>query len=268
MEFDRVIACTGFRFDASIFDHSCMPTLAINDRFPAQTSSFESVNVKDLFFIGTLMQERDFKKKQSGFIHGFRHNIESVAHILEERYEGVPWPARFLPASSRVLAAAVLARANRAPGMWQQTGFICDLLVRSSDGESFKYYEDVPTRYVHDGPLSRNEEYYVFTLEFGLEIIYASPDPLAVTRPHKDDIERAHMSTGIHPILRRYSHGELVAEHHVMEDIIPEWDDQKTHIAPLESYFAHVDFRKIDPMPMKSAGGFAPVPMAPHDRDI
>ncbi|MCH8053147.1 MAG: NAD(P)-binding domain-containing protein, partial [Planctomycetes bacterium] len=39
--YDRIILCTGFRFDTSIFDGSCMPKLAINDRFPMQTSAWE-----------------------------------------------------------------------------------------------------------------------------------------------------------------------------------------------------------------------------------
>jgi thioredoxin reductase len=240
MEFDRVIACTGFRFDTSIFDSSCMPKLAINDRFPEQTSCFESTNVKDLFVVGTLMQQRDFKKKQSGFIHGFRHNIESLHHVLEERYHGVAWPSRRIPATASALAAAVLARANRSPGLWQQTGFLCDVLVRSADGQSFQYYEDVTTEYAHEGPFAKNAEYHVFTLEFGLEIIYASPDPLAVERIHKDDVAGAPLSTGIHPIVRRYSYGQLVSEHHVLEDIIPEWDEPTSHVAPLEAHFAHV----------------------------
>lgn len=240
MEFDRVILCTGFRFDASVFDDSCRPELAINDRFPAQTSSFESTNIRDLFFIGTLMQERDFKKKQSGFIHGFRHNIQSLSHVLEERYHGVPWPSRRVAATPSALAAAVLERANRSPGLWQQTGFLCDVLVRSADGESYQYYEDVTSDYVNNSRFSRNEEYHVITLEFGLDIIYASPDPLAVSRIHKDDVAGAAESTGIHPIIRQYSFGQLVAEHHVLEDIIPEWDEAEVHVAPLERHFAHV----------------------------
>lgn len=254
MEFDRVLMCTGFRFDASIFDSTCKPGLAINGRFPVQTSGYESVNVKDLFFAGTLMQERDFKKKQSGFIHGFRHNIESLAHMLEERYHHVPWPSRTVEATPQAMAAAVLARANRAPGMWQQTGFLCDVLARSQDGRSFQYHEDVTTQFAHEHRFRDKEEYYVITLEFGLDIIYASPDPLAVNRIHKDDVEHAALSTGIHPIIRRYSYGRLTDEHHVLEDIVPEWDEPESHIKPLERFFARASM--LDKVVKK------PIPMA------
>ncbi|MEW8026931.1 MAG: NAD(P)-binding domain-containing protein [Candidatus Thiodiazotropha sp.] len=241
MEFDRVIVCTGFRFDASIFEEGCRPKLTINDRFPIQTSAFESTNVKDLYFVGTVMQERDFKKKQSGFIHGFRHNIESLHHILEERYHDHAWPSKTIMATPSELTKAVLARANRSPGLWQQTGFICDVLIKADDGETYKYFEDVPTDYVHSSLFAKNDEYYLITLEFGLDIIYASPDPLAVERIHKDDVAGADQSTGIHPIVRRYSKGKLQAEHHVLEDIIPEWDEPVVHSAPLERFFGNDD---------------------------
>lgn len=260
MEFDRVITCTGFRFDASVFDESCKPATAIGGRFPAQTSSFESINIKDLFFAGTLMQVRDYKKKQSGFIHGFRHNIQSLSRMLEERYQDVPWPSRRIPATPSALAAAVIERANRSPGLWQQTGFLCDVLVRSSDRRSFQYYEDVATEYAHDGHFSHNDEYHIVTLEFGLDIIYASPDPLAVNRIHKDDVEHASLSTGIHPIVRRYSRGQLVAEHHVLEDIVPEWDEPNSHFAPLERYFAQIKPLRGIPVPPTSLT--APVDVA------
>ncbi|HKE53067.1 MAG TPA: NAD(P)-binding domain-containing protein, partial [Actinomycetes bacterium] len=45
LTYDRVIACTGFRMDSSIFDADCRPELTINDRFPALTAEWESVNV-------------------------------------------------------------------------------------------------------------------------------------------------------------------------------------------------------------------------------
>ena len=72
LRYDRVLGCTGFRFDASIFSPECRPQLVHDDRFPNQTSEFESVIVPGLYFAGTLMQVRDWKKSTCGFIHGFR----------------------------------------------------------------------------------------------------------------------------------------------------------------------------------------------------
>ncbi len=90
--YDRVIVCTGFKFDNSIFDDSCSPKLMIQDRFPALTSEWESVNVPGLYVAGTLMQSRDFKKTQSAFIHGFRYNVKMLASVLERNHENVSLP--------------------------------------------------------------------------------------------------------------------------------------------------------------------------------
>ncbi|MFT7109451.1 MAG: thioredoxin reductase [Psychrobacter glaciei] len=236
MEFDRVILCTGFKFNVDIFSDNCKPELKINNRFPAQKSSFESINIPDLFFAGTIMQERDFKQKQSGFVHGFRHNIQGLHHILEEKYHATHWPKDVLNSLPFDLAKSILERSNISPGLWQQSGFICDVIVKEVN-ETYGYYKDVPIQYVNDSYFGEADEYHLLTLEFGLEIIFASKDPLAVDRVHKDDYQNANLSTGIHPIIRSYSKGEFISEHHVVEDIIPEWNEYKTHIKPLEEYF-------------------------------
>jgi thioredoxin reductase len=234
--YDRVLACTGWRFDDSIFDESCRPTLNINDKFPAQTSEWESVNVKDLYVAGGLMQMRDYKKKQSGFIHGFRYNIRALSHLLAHKYHNVEWPYQDIGGTPEALMEAIIKRVNVASGLWQQTGFLCDLIVMSSDGERARYYEDVPTDYVHESHFGEAGRYYTVTLEFGLDIINASPDPFAVERIHKDDVSNAALSSGIHPIVRGYERSKKISEHHVIEDIASEWKET-VHREPLLEFF-------------------------------
>ncbi|MCZ9342044.1 NAD(P)-binding domain-containing protein, partial [Streptomyces sp. TRM76130] len=57
LRYDRIILAAGFRFDAGVFDETCRPALVIDDRFPEQTAAYESVNVPDLYFAGTLTQQ-------------------------------------------------------------------------------------------------------------------------------------------------------------------------------------------------------------------
>ncbi|BAY93169.1 MULTISPECIES: NAD(P)-binding domain-containing protein [unclassified Tolypothrix] len=230
--YDRVIVCTGFHFDASIFDESCQPELTINNRFPNQTSEWESTNIKDLYFAGILMHMRDFKKKQSGFIHGFRYNIRALYQILSYKYHNQELPYQSIPLNPESLTEAIIRRANQSSALWQQTGFLCDLIIVSKDDSTVKYYQDLPIDYVRESELGEHEHYYTVTLEFGLDIIFSSPDPLAVERIHKDDVERAALSSGIHPIIRRFCGNQLVAEHHVIEDIASEWLEE-VHIQPL-----------------------------------
>lgn len=234
--YDRVIVCTGWRFDASIFDESCQPELAIDDRFPAQTSEWESTNIKDLYFAGILMHMRDYKKKQSGFIHGFRYNIRVLYNLFEKKYHSQELPNYQLSINPRILVDTIIKRVNRSSGLWQQTGYFCDLIVISKENEAATYYEDLTLDYVHEGELGQNYHYYTITLEFGLDSFSTTSDPFAMERVHKDNAQEAEKSAFIHPIIRRYYKGELVAEHHVIEDLASEWKED-VHIKPMLAFF-------------------------------
>ena len=228
--YDRVIACTGFRFDPSIFDASCAPELAIDDRFPRQSSAWESTSVEGLYFAGALMHMRDFKKTTSGFIHGFRYNVRSLARILEARHHGRPLPRRPVDATVEGVMEAVMERVNRSSALWQQFGFLCDVVVVPGEGPA-EYYEELPVDYVHDGELGRSGHYYVVTLEFGKSV----GDPFAVER--NPTSEHARESTFLHPVVRRYRGIELQDEVHLIEHLYAEWDDPALHREPLRAFF-------------------------------
>ncbi len=241
--YDRVIACTGFRGDTSFFDSTCSPQMTINDRFPLLTSEWESANVPDLYFAGTLMQSRDFKKKQSAFIHGFRYCVGMLARVLESKYEKAPVAPVRVEGSAASLADTlvdrVIDRVNKVSAHWHQPGYFCDTIVPLEDGNSADYYEELTVDYVHDVLSKEIGDYITVTLEFGQEIIDSSPDIFAIERPHKDDVKNAHKSTGIHPMLRLYSGGELVSIHHVIEDFASEWKETP-HVEPLRAYLRKV----------------------------
>jgi short-subunit dehydrogenase involved in D-alanine esterification of teichoic acids len=166
LRYERVIICTGFRFDASVFDPQCRPALVIDDRFAALSPAYESVNVPGLHFAGTLMQQRDFKKSTGGFIHGFRYAVRALGHILDERHHDRTWPHRPLDASPSALADAVVGRVNRSSALWQQFGVIGDLIV-APPGEPARYHEEVPVAYAHGRQLTENGDYFTVTLEYG-----------------------------------------------------------------------------------------------------
>lgn len=232
LEYDRIIVCTGFRFDDSIFDDSCKPNLTINNRFPEQTSSWESTNVQDLFFAGILMHMRDFKEKQSGFIHGFRYNIKALHQIFESRFHQEAWQYNNLGLSPKTLTNAILERVNQSSALWQQTGFLCDVILVSESDQQGRYLQEVPKDYFLDSEFGKYDHCYTISLEFGHEYLDSFPDPFAIERVHKDDVHNAEQSPSLHPIIRRYCQGKLVAEHHVIEDITSEWKEN-VHVQPL-----------------------------------
>ncbi len=238
LRYDRVIVCTGFRFDASIFDAACRPQLVHRDRFPAQTAEWESANVRDLYFAGTLMQVRDFKQSTSGFIHGFRYGVRALHHILEWKYHRTPWPHRRLASAPQALADAVLERVNRTSALWQLFGFLCDLIVPGRDG-SARHYEELPVDYVHESEFGAADSYFTVTLEYGPDHDRHDPFDVAVGRIAMSAADHAGESRYLHPVVRHCRRRAVVAEHHVTENLENEWTGA-VHREPLRAFFARV----------------------------
>ena len=235
--YDRVIVCTGFRFDASIFDDGCRPELTIQDRFPALTPAYESVSVPGLHFAGTLTQSRDFKRGTSGFIHGFRYGTRSLHRILENRYHGVPWPA----ASSRPPRRPWRRRCSNgstAPRrLWQQFGSLADVIVPDGRGGA-RYLEEVPIDLRRRAAHRRRRRYFAITLEYGPEHDKVDPFDIAVGRIRQSDSARAHEGHYLHPVVRHHRAGEPTAVHHITENLENEWTSPEVHLAPLRAFFA------------------------------
>lgn len=242
--YDRVIVCTGFRFDTSIFDEACRPELVHDERFPAQTSAWEATNLPELYFAGTLMQVRDFKRSTSGFIHGFRYGVRALHRILEQRYHQAPWPQRQLMSDPELLMQAVIERVNRTSALWQLFGFLADLIVVSRDG-SAHYYEEVPLDYIHDSEFGHAESYFTVTLEYGPDHDRHDPFDPAVLRISESDAEGASFGRYLHPVIRHFARGELVAQHHVTENLENEWTSPATHREPLTAFFAREAFTLV-----------------------
>lgn len=229
--YDRVISCTGFRFDASIFAESCRPKTVIKGRYPELTSAWESTTTENLFFAGTLMHMRDYKKTTSSFIHGFRYNIRTMQRLFEARYHGVDYPTRPVQATVEGLTEAVLGRVNRSSALWQQFGFLADVIQVDPNGAA-RYVEELPVDHVHDTEWGQHPHYYLVTLEYGL----AGSDPFAIER--NPDPEHADDSVFLHPVLRQYRGDDLVRELHLIEELYAEWDDPERHHEPVRRFFA------------------------------
>lgn len=230
--YDHVICCTGFRFDDGIFDSNCRPTLTLNGKYPAITDEFESVDLPNVYFAGTITHSLDYKKATSGFIHGFRYNVRALAKILDYKHYDRHWSVNRVPRDAARLADAVLGRVNRAAGLWQQPGFIADLIT--DDGDSFGYHQELPLKYAERYCKERGIDHFVITLEYGDPI---QGDPFNVERIHRCDTERSQKSQFLHPVVRHYRDAELAGEHHVIEDLEAVWLE-KEHVEPLTAFFA------------------------------
>jgi thioredoxin reductase len=231
LAYDRIVACTGFRFDASVFDETCRPALVINDRFPEQTSAFESTTVPGLYFAGTLTQQRDFKKSTSGFIHGFRYGARALHRILAARHHDTPWPSAELDVAPDAIADAIVARVNRSSALWQQFAVMGDVVTVT--GGTARYTEEVPVAYVADGGLGTAEHRFVTTLEYGPDHDTVDPFDITIPRVAENDAANAHDAAYLHPVVRYYRDGTLTATHHLAENLENHWDLPAVHQQPL-----------------------------------
>ncbi|MEU4238364.1 FAD-dependent oxidoreductase [Actinoplanes sp. NPDC026619] len=229
LRYDRVLACTGFAFDASIFDESCRPALAIDDRFPEQSPAWESVSVPGLYFAGTITQQRDFKKSTSGFIHGFRYAVRALHKTLHQRYGNKPWPATSIVATPEKISDAIITRVNRSSALWQQFGFLADVIL--PDGS---YLEEMPVAMFHD----QHRDGLVVTLEYGPDHDQVDPFDITVSRIAQDTPGQAHDAAYLHPVVRHYRDGELAGTHHLAENLENRWDRPDVHVAPLTAFLA------------------------------
>jgi thioredoxin reductase len=240
IRYDRVIVCTGFRFDAAVFADDCRPQLVYNHRFPAQTSEWESTNIPDLYFAGTLMQVRDFKKSTGGFIHGFRYGVRALHRMLERKYHGFAWPHTVLRSDPHTLMEAVVERVNRTSALWQQFSFLCDLIVIDAEGEA-RYYEELPVDYIRDSDFGEAECYVTITLEYGPDHDKFDPFDITVKRVAQDDPEHSFDARYLHPVLRQFSRRKFISEHHIAENVENQWNGP-AHREPLMAFFASLTF--------------------------
>lgn len=231
LRYDHVIACTGFKFDVSPFEDRARPELSPCGRFPAQTCEWESVNVPDLFFAGTITQIRDLKKYMSGFIHGFRYNARALVRLLDARYHGTTWPVAARPVGAAEVTAWIAERINRSSALWQQPGFLCDVVALRRGGASIAY-EEYSVDLAKHKLVSAGESVLLVTLEFGKP---STGDPFSAERIHRADHDRANASAFLHPIIRHYHRGIRIAEHHILEDLAGEWREPE-HLEPLRRF--------------------------------
>lgn len=235
-EYDSIILCTGFQLDSTIFDESCQPGLCISDRFPDLRSNWESVNIDNLYFAGTITQSKDYKKGTSGFIHGFRYNCRTLAHMLLETDSGKAWPQAILPHNPEEVTNFLIDRVNNTSALWQQFGFMGDVIVPDPTTGKVTYYYELPVEYIHDTFGKELEDYFVVSLEFGKQLFEEADDIFSMERIRADDVENANRSAFLHPVFRRYSKGEMVSERHLNENLDSEWNWPDVHYGVLRDY--------------------------------
>lgn len=93
-EYDFIVATMGFSPSFKTRSGSgfvCVDDLDFDDQtgFPVLTPFFESTSCKNLFFLGALSQNADYKKGTSAFIHGFRYNCRLTHQYITDAFHAI-----------------------------------------------------------------------------------------------------------------------------------------------------------------------------------
>jgi len=218
--FDEVINCTGWKFDLDIFDQSTLPVMHNSGKYPIITPRFESANVNNMYFIGSLMHLFDYKKSSGGFIHGFRYLIDNFVKINFTSFQPplalVPCNSPLVPCNSPLVLCKSIVdhfdkRINQSSALYQMFGQIGDIFWKI--GDEYIYHESIPLTYVLSQYNNKidipNIIIFILTLEYGRDQV---SDLNRVGVNFVQSIGDENKATLLQPILRVYdnSDGDLI----------------------------------------------------------
>jgi len=215
LAYDHIIACTGFRFDASILDDDLRPPMRHMGKFPKMSAAWESPTAPGLWYAGTITQSNDFKKTMSGFVHGFRHNVASLCEFVAARARQEAYPMDQIDLSPAALADEIRDRISLSAAMFLQPGFLGDVITLDG-AEAGRRLRDVPMGWAREACLTSGTHLTV-TLEFG----NFGANPMHVKRQHT--ALGGEPDPFIHPVLRYWRDGDVVAQTHLSDHLDSDW---------------------------------------------
>lgn len=227
LAYDYIIRCTGWRYvDNDLFAPEVAPETDAKSKYPVLSSCWEST-VPGLFFAGAATAARD-RRAASGFIHGFRYNTRTLFHLLDERYQGVPFPRDSTSVADLddllSLADRILQRVSTTSALYQQNGFLCDVILSSAEGAA--WYRELPLGYVLEGDRFRAQPiFFTVTLEYGFHR-YSPNGANTIDFINPSDDDNGHCPAYLHAIFRRYDAGVLSEELHLDESLVVRYDQQ------------------------------------------
>jgi hypothetical protein len=193
--FDKIIFCTGWKFDDSIFSFEIDTTY--NRKYPKIKSNYESTNNNNLFFIGALMHSVDYRKTSGGFIHGFRYLIKTFIH---KNYNVVTKVKSFKienKDSIHNVTGFIVDRLNTSAALYQMFGYIGDIMILNKKEKEILYYRDIDMNTIYDKNFDNEIVYFKITLDYGKEVEKLSD---VARRLSQKGLEGN--STYIHPVIK------------------------------------------------------------------
>lgn len=221
---DHVIRSTGFMYvNPELFAPDARPDVDAAQKYPVLNPMWES-SVPDMYFIGTTMAARD-RKAGSPFIAGYRYNVRTLFHMLEERYHDVPMPSDKFELKTKAdlerFGEHLINRMSTTSALYHMFGVLCDVLVLE-DGRIEMFYE-LPADYVLTQPKFAGKRMMISTMEFGYHNYQQPVDTITISR--RSDQELPGCVPFLHPVLRYYNEcGEFVKGRNTRSSSVLRWD--------------------------------------------
>lgn len=250
---DHVIVCCGFEYTVpDVFTtERVKPKADPKGKFCLLTPTWESVNVRNLYFVGGSMRVNDLDAS-SGFIHGFRHNITTLASLIAERHYKQPLTPIFQcildpkhDDSFEPLTKFVTQMVSSTASLFELFNYGCSVITleamsESDDGSAGGYkanvWDTVPLEYARQQWSGKS------TLAGRVEIMFQygfhlyGEDLPTYYFTHPSDHFNSGMSAYVHPVLYAFRHHSndmqkfpecpgKVEEWHLQESLFARWDE-------------------------------------------
>jgi hypothetical protein len=201
--FGKIIFCTGWKFDESIFNFNI--NLTDNAKYPKIRKNYESENNKNLFFIGSLMHSLDHKKSSGGFIHGFRYLIYQFIKI---NYS-IPIDKVVFSINSdediHKFIKHIMYRINTSSAIYQLYGVMGDIFYYNVKEKQLIYYGDVLVD-MRNYTFTDDIICFILTLEYGEQKI----ENIKELGRRISSIGYENKATLLHPVLKVYNNKKLL----------------------------------------------------------
>lgn len=182
------------------------------------------------------MQGND-RQAASGFIHGYRYNIRTLHHILEEKLESLPYPTTYFdPFEWSEFLNWMYERVSVSAALFQLYGVLCDILVVSPDRRHAILYQELPKTYVEQLDFG-DQHVLMLTLEFGFEKFNES----SITFMGPSDPLDTSCAAFLHPVIR-HMHQGMTEAFHFGDSLLARWDRPHGSGGAVMSY--HYTFQK------------------------
>ncbi len=231
---DDIIVCCGFNYTLSkIFDReSVRPDIDTKGKYCLLTSTWESRNVPGLYFIGAPMRVND-PDAASGFVHGFRCNIQALGHHIAEKHYGMPL---------RPLFERQIAMKNPSDDLVSLSRFLVELVSTTMPlFELFTYFGAVVTFDACDNNVVLARVWPPLPRKYNAERWHDKPNRVEVVfeygfhrygngdlPTHYFTLPADHFDTSrsayIHPVFHVFRDGAEVDVFHMQESLIGRWD--------------------------------------------